>query len=206
MNAADAYFMAILEEEMTDSNSQNNSPANNPLAQFLTPEAMLTPGVAGSLTMMITNALTLNFAMPRAWVGLGLSFIFGLLVLVTTRNLLQKGVLYVHNSLVIFCVAAGANGIGTGAAQRVSLSLTTTVFAAEISADASQIQALEYCSNLSATVDAALKANQPPEKIQDLIKPCQAASKDILQGGSVATGSQSNVTKSVRSFFSPWKF
>lgn len=62
MNAADAYFMAILEEEMTDSNSQNNSPANNPLAQFLTPEAMLTPGVAGSLTMMITNALTLNFA------------------------------------------------------------------------------------------------------------------------------------------------
>ena len=71
---------------MTDSNSQNNSPANNPLAQFLTPEAMLTPGVAGSLTMMITNALTLNFAMPRAWVGLGLSFIFGLLVLVTTRS------------------------------------------------------------------------------------------------------------------------
>jgi hypothetical protein len=35
--------------------------------EFLTPEAMLTPGVAGALTMMITNALGSNFAAPRAW-------------------------------------------------------------------------------------------------------------------------------------------
>jgi len=198
--------MFILEEEMADVLAQNNSSANNPLSQFLTPEAMLTPGVAGSLTMMITNALTLNFAMPRAWVGLGLSFIFGLLVLATTRNLLQKGVFYVLNSLVIFCVAAGANGIGTGVAQRVSLSLTTTAFAAEISVGASQKQTLEYCSDLSATVDEALKANQPPEKIQDLIKPCQTVSKNILQSGNTMAGSLGSVAKSVGSFFSPWKF
>ena len=58
---------------MPDTDDANHSRQSNPLAQFLTPEAMLTPGVAGSLTMMITNALTQNFAMPRAWVGLALS-------------------------------------------------------------------------------------------------------------------------------------
>ncbi len=36
---------------------------------FLTPEAMLTPGVAGSMTMMITNALAINFGAPRATTG-----------------------------------------------------------------------------------------------------------------------------------------
>lgn len=190
---------------MPESNSQNNSSENNPLTQFLTPEAMLTPGIAGSLTMMITNALTVNFEMSRAWVGLGLSFFFGLLVLVTTRNLLQKGVFYVLNSLVIFCVAAGANGFGAGATQRMSLSLITTVFAEDISSNASQTKTLEYCSNLSAVVEAAQKANEPPEKIQDLIKPCQAVSKDILQRGSLATVPQGNIAKT-GAFFSPWKF
>jgi hypothetical protein len=189
------------------SNSQNNSHENNPLSQFLTPEAMLTPGVAGSLTMMITNALTLNFAMPRAWVGLGLSFIFGLLVLVTARNLLQKAVFYVLNSLVIFCVAAGANGIGTGASQRVSLSLTMTAFAQDISSDAAQKQrTLEYCSNLSSAVEAAQRANQSTDKILELVKPCQAISKDLLESGSTVSGGSNSEIRSAGKFFSPWKF
>ncbi|WP_130583563.1 hypothetical protein [Bradyrhizobium sp. Leo170] len=188
---------------MSNSDSQNNSPASNPLSQFLTPEAMLTPGVAGALTMMITNALTVNFSMPRAWVGLGLSFVFGLLVLVTTRNLLQKAVFYVLNSLVIFCVAAGANGLGAGASQRVSLSLTTTAFAQDITSSQKQ-QTLEYCSNLSAAVAEAQKANQPPDKILELIKPCQTVSKDILRSG--IAGGANSVTQPTGRFFSPWKF
>ena len=56
-------------------------PEESSISQFLTPEAMLTPGVAGSLAMMITNALAVNFNAPRAWTGLVLSFVFGLLVL-----------------------------------------------------------------------------------------------------------------------------
>jgi hypothetical protein len=189
------------------SHSQDTSSENNPLSQFLTPEAMLTPGVAGSLTMMITNALTVNFAMPRAWVGLGLSFVCGLLVLVTARNLLQKAVFYVLNSLVIFCVAAGTNGLGAGAAQRLSLSLTTTASAQDLSSDAAPKQrTLEYCSNLSTVVEAAQKANQPADKILELVKPCQIISKDLLEGGSAVAGSQSTDIKSPGKFFSPWKF
>jgi hypothetical protein len=85
---------------------------SNTIQDFLTPEAMLTPGVAGSMTMMITNALATNFNMPRAWLGLSLSFVFGLLVLVSTKGFLLKALFYVLNSLVIFCVAVGANGLG----------------------------------------------------------------------------------------------
>jgi len=48
---------------------------------------MLTPGVAGALAMMITNALGMNFELPRAWTALTLSFIFGLLVLVADKRI-----------------------------------------------------------------------------------------------------------------------
>jgi hypothetical protein len=89
--------------------------SNSALQEFLTPEAMLTPGVAGSMTMMITNALALNFDLSRAWTGLVLSFIFGILVLVSAKGLLAKLAFYILNSLVIFCVALGANGVTTAA-------------------------------------------------------------------------------------------
>ena len=170
----------------------------SPIEEFLTPEAMLTPGVAGSLTMMITNALAVNFAMPRAWIGLGQSFVFGLLVLVSTRNVL--------NSLVIFCVAVGANGLGTGASQRASVSLTTAAFAQDASlASKGKLETLEYCSDLSSVVAAAQKNNQPPDKILDLIKPCQNVSKDILK--SDLLGGPNSSAKSISGkFFSPWRF
>ncbi|NPU14978.1 hypothetical protein HL666_29810 [Bradyrhizobium sp. 83002] len=191
---------------VTTTSDSHASKPDNPLSDFLTPEAMLTPGVAGSLTMMITNALTVNFAMPRAWVGLGLSFVFGLLVLATTRNLLQKTVFYVLNSLVIFCVAAGANGIGAGASLHAGLSLTTTAFAEDISSEAAQKQrTLQYCSNLAQAVADAQKQNQPSEKIVELIKPCQAVSRDLLQGNNEFKPAASSLAPTGK-FFSPWKF
>ena len=54
--------------------------------QFLNPEAMLTPGVAGALVMMIANSLASNFPLSRAYTGLCLSFVCGLLVLVIDRQ------------------------------------------------------------------------------------------------------------------------
>src|SRR5665213_2950638 len=44
--------------------------ATNTIQDFLTPEAMLTPGVAGSMTMMITNALV-TFCVAVGANGLG---------------------------------------------------------------------------------------------------------------------------------------
>ena len=64
--------------------------ADGNLDQFLTPEAMITPGAAGALTMMITNALALNFDTHRALTGLLVSFLFGALVFVATRSLFKR--------------------------------------------------------------------------------------------------------------------
>src|SRR5579862_7958237 len=98
--------------------------ARGPIDSFLTPEAMLTPGAAGALTMMITNVLGANFATPHAWTALALSFGFGLMVLVSDKRPLLKGIFYVFNSLIIFCVANGANAVGVaqGTAAQVYLS------------------------------------------------------------------------------------
>src|SRR5215813_13052417 len=94
---------------------------------FLTPEAMLTPGAAGALTMMITNALGGAFSVPRATTALLLSFVFGMLVLVSDKRIPVKVVFYVLNSLIIFCVANGANSVGV--TQRADLSLVGSAFA-----------------------------------------------------------------------------
>jgi hypothetical protein len=74
-------------------------PQPGPFDQFLTPEAMLTPGVAGATAMMITNALGTNFSMSRAWTALALSFAFGLLSVVANKPLYTKMLFYVLNSL-----------------------------------------------------------------------------------------------------------
>lgn len=57
------------------------------LGDFLDPESMLTPGIAGSVVMFVTNALAVNFHLHRAYTGLFLSFLVGLMILVANRVL-----------------------------------------------------------------------------------------------------------------------
>jgi hypothetical protein len=81
--------------------------------EFLNPKSMITPGIAGGLTMLITNALGSQFDLPGSWTSLTLSFLFGLLVFgATAIPLIQRLVFYVINSLIIFSVAVGANSAG----------------------------------------------------------------------------------------------
>lgn len=78
------------------------------LDDFLNPKSMVTPGVAGSLVMFLTNALCYNFNLPTRWVGLGLSGMVGLLIFLTaTIPFWQKLVYYILNSLIIFAVGMG---------------------------------------------------------------------------------------------------
>lgn len=90
--------------------------------EFLNPGSMLTPGMAGGMTMAMTNVLSgqLNITAPGpAYLGLGLSFLFGLLVFVGDEvSWLKRGIYYVLNSLVIFVVAIGSNTVGQGATAR----------------------------------------------------------------------------------------
>ena len=88
---------------------------------FLNPTSMLTPGLAGAMTMMISNALSFQFGLPPSWTGLGVSFLMGMLVWSATKiSFVPRAVYYVLNSLVIFCVAAGSGGVAASASERIA--------------------------------------------------------------------------------------
>jgi hypothetical protein len=199
-------------------------PNNGVLDSFLTPEAMLTPGAAGALTMMITNALGVSFAAPRGLTALVLSFVFGLLVLVADKTLLVKGIFYILNSLVIFCVASGANGIGVSQ-QRVSVNIVSTAFAETSDATPDDPQKLyqklseeydalskqiEDAKTRSVSKDDVLQLVAKRDEVQQkraevfakMLKSQTGISIDDVKNKGVLGGENSEVKKL---FFSPWR-
>ena len=82
---------------------------------FLNPKGMLTPGIAGAMTTLITASLASQFGLPAKWTGLLVSALFGLVVWSRAVPLWQRCVFYVLNTLVIFSMALGANSIGIAA-------------------------------------------------------------------------------------------
>jgi hypothetical protein len=83
---------------------------------FLDAKSMLTPGIAGAVVMLVTNALAGTFSLPGKWVALVLSFVCGLLVFGDKKLTVGPRItFYVLNSLIVFATAVGANGIGAAA-------------------------------------------------------------------------------------------
>ena len=81
--------------------------------EFLNPNSMLTPGIAGAVAMTIANTFSAQFGVNEAVVALLCSFLIGLLVAtVKTVPSWKKYVYYVFNSLVIFTMAVGSNTLG----------------------------------------------------------------------------------------------
>ena len=78
--------------------------------------------------MMIGNGLHYNFNVPNGWAILVLSFAFGLLVLASGAPLVKRVVLYVINSLVIFCVAAGTVTLGAQGGEKASDKVRATSY------------------------------------------------------------------------------
>lgn len=90
-------------------NSWGNAMAR--MSTFLNSRSMLTPGIAGAVTMMIANTLHQQFGLAPRWTALGLSFAMSLLVFTDkTVALWQRPLVYLLNGLVIFSMAVGANG------------------------------------------------------------------------------------------------
>lgn len=90
------------------------------IKDFLNPESMITPGIAGGITMMISNALWVQFSIEPRYTGLIFSFIIGLAVVLSwkaTTALWLKGIYWIVNSLIIFSVAIGGNYVGAGKAS-----------------------------------------------------------------------------------------
>lgn len=76
---------------------------------------MLTPGIAGSMTMAITNTLAAQFALPPNYMGMVISCMFALVVYFFSakqHHWYERFVYFVLNSLIIFSVALGTNQTG----------------------------------------------------------------------------------------------
>ncbi len=85
---------------------------------FLDPNSMLTMGIAGSITVMIANALWLNFGIPPKFLALVLCLLLGLVFLAElTAPLWQKSIYYIINGLIIFSVSGGSNVVGISTNQ-----------------------------------------------------------------------------------------
>jgi len=85
---------------------------------FIDAKSMITPGVAGTIVMLVTNALSGSFSLPGRWVALVLSFVCGLIVFGDKKlSLPPRIAFYVLNSLIVFATAVGTNGIGAAAAS-----------------------------------------------------------------------------------------
>jgi len=82
--------------------------------EFLNPKSMLTPGIAGATMMFLVNGLSIPFPeLPARYVALGLSFVIGAVVF-NADNLkrVERSILWVLNSLVIFVVGFGTANLG----------------------------------------------------------------------------------------------
>jgi hypothetical protein len=90
------------------------------LEQFVNPQSMITPGVAGTTTMAITNVLCEQFDLAANWTALGVSFLFGTVVFAYTAGFLSRTIYYAINSLFIFVMAHGSNTIGKKVEARVA--------------------------------------------------------------------------------------
>lgn len=80
---------------------------------FLNPRSMLTPGIAGSVVMVIANTLWVEFMIPQKWSALLLSFLLIIPILVQfSATLIENVVYFLFNGLIIFALAVNSNFAG----------------------------------------------------------------------------------------------
>jgi hypothetical protein len=200
--------------------TQTQQQASSPIDQFLTPESMLTPGIAGATAMMITNALGNNFDMSLRWTALILSFVFGLLSIMTNRSLPVKLLFYVLNSLVIFCVASGANTIGQKV--QVKTSIISTAYAQKAMSEQDAKACTEIYSQIASKLaqideikstgnDGTAKMLQLYADYTKLRQQGQAIEGCAASGGSDSVlhnpqplGGPNSITRNPGGFFKQW--
>ena len=80
--------------------------------EFLNPKSMITPGAAGSMTMLIANTLYTQFNIEPKWSGLTISFIFAFFVVSRLRMIVwQRALLLFLNGMIVFSVAIGTTTV-----------------------------------------------------------------------------------------------
>lgn len=180
------------------------------LSDFLNPTSMLTPGIAGLLTMMIANTLG-GARWPPSGVGLVLSFLLGTLLIASGISLWPKIVYYVFNSLIIFCMAFGTANIAANASARdpgvqgAAVSLIGSAQAAEAtlddaSAKSQTLTEAEISALLQSLKEAAATKN-PNDPAAIAAREQIAKALHELQSPALPVENTAS-----RPFFQQWKF
>lgn len=155
------------------------------LNEFLNQKSMLTPGAAGGSTLLITNALGSTFGLPLGYVALLISGLFGLSVAALAAGVpvWQRGVFFVLNTLIIFCVAMGSNSAGQKVSEARATNVTVSFVTAAYAQDGSSGMpaASEVIKDVEAiTENPSLTAEEKLEAITeqlDMAGPQPAAEK-----------------------------
>jgi hypothetical protein len=172
------------------------------LGDFLNPASMLTPGLAGALTMMISNALFHAFGFNAAYAALALSFLLGTIVWVATAAFLARCIYYIFNSLIIFSVAFGTNSFGmANAGPAVAFNFSIAAYAQTSKTTASSPS--EIKAKLNTLVEKAAQSGTDD--------PAVIAQKNnlaalIINAAKPATASAKKTPSAPTTFFQPWHF
>jgi len=86
------------------------------LDEFLNPKSMLTPGLAGGLTMLISSTLWDQFGWDSRFTALAISLAISFLVVRGMKNvpLLERIIYCSLNTMIIFSMGLGVNSLGPG--------------------------------------------------------------------------------------------
>lgn len=138
---------------------------------FLNPRSMLTPGVAGSLVMVIANTLWVEFMLPQKWSALVLSFLLIIPILARFSAKFYENVIYfLFNGLIIFALSVNTNFAG-GKIQEISNSYNQNLLSQQSSISSNTNLAVDKKTNMiqlalndpSNSTPSALE-KQPKEK------------------------------------------
>ena len=108
------------------------------MQDFLNPKSMVTPGAAGATMMFLVNGLSVPFPeLPARYAALALSLVIGAIAFKAVKlTMVERGIYWVLNSLVIFVVGFGANSLGREAGANPAApnaSASAPIFASLIS-------------------------------------------------------------------------
>lgn len=105
------------------SSQRRSARADDAVSEFLNPKSMITPGLAGALTMAIANTVYSNFGLQRPYIALTVAALFAVLAVgVAAMPFWQKPVYFLLNTLIVFTMALGANTAGDEMAKPTAAS------------------------------------------------------------------------------------
>ena len=85
------------------------------LDEFLNPKSILTPGLAGGLTMLISSTLWVQFGWEVKWTAIAISLAISFLVVRGMKNvpLLERIIYCSLNTFIIFSMGLGVHSLGS---------------------------------------------------------------------------------------------